>query len=82
MPKAKLLDIVRLTTPKPEYGLEAGVTGTIVHEFETIEEAYEVEFATEGGETIVECSLTSSEFEVVVPWGAVAARPVGRSIGG
>jgi hypothetical protein len=65
MDKPRLLDVVRLKVPKPEHGLRGGETGTIVFEFEAPDEAYEVEFADDYGETVAMFALTPDEFDVV-----------------
>lgn len=65
----QLFDIVRLTSPAPEFGVAAGETGTIVEVFASPREAYEVEFSDDHGETIAMFSLTASDFEVAIPRG-------------
>jgi hypothetical protein len=75
MRKPQLLDVIRLTSPVPEHGLSGGEIGTIVEEFDAPDEAYEVEFADDYGETIAMFSLTPAQFEVVVPWELTAPQP-------
>jgi hypothetical protein len=43
-PKAKELDVVKLTEDLPQYGLCMGEQGTIVEVFSDPEEAYMIEF--------------------------------------
>lgn len=47
---ANIGDVIELTVDLPERNLRAGVQGTIVHCHQ--DEAYEVEFTNEAGETI------------------------------
>lgn len=61
----KLLDVVALKLDILDEKLEVGMQGTIVHIFDTPTKAYEVEFANEDGETIVQLALTPDQFEIV-----------------
>lgn len=70
MSRPRLLDVVRLTTPLPEIGLQGGERGTIVDEYRSPREAYEVEFIGNTGATIEVYSLTPDQFEVLSPWKA------------
>ncbi len=58
-----LFDIIELTIDLPEHGLRAGMRGTIVDKH--TDDAYEVEFIDEHGETIDFLSLYSDQFFVV-----------------
>ncbi|MFQ6044015.1 MAG: DUF4926 domain-containing protein [Candidatus Poribacteria bacterium] len=58
-----LFDVVELTVDIPGRGLRAGMQGTIV-ECHT-DDAYEVEFANEWGETVDFLALYSNQFIVV-----------------
>jgi len=58
-----LFDVVELTIDIPERGLRAGMQGTIVECHS--DNAYEVEFANEWGETIDFLALSSNQFIVV-----------------
>ena len=49
-PKAKELDVVRLTESLPEHGLSKGERGTIVEVFSDPEEAYMIEFQPESAD--------------------------------
>lgn len=49
-------ELVVLTNPLPEHGLETGDVGTIVHIYED-SKAYEVEFVTGSGETVAVVTL-------------------------
>jgi hypothetical protein len=61
------LDVVMLTTPLPDEGLEAGAIGTVVHVFHTPRTAYEVEFVDDDGTTAAMATLTRDQFH---PWTA------------
>jgi hypothetical protein len=63
--RPQLFDVVRLTIPMPKYGLDVGETGTIVVEFDSPNEAYEVEFCDDYGRTRAMFPLTPDQFEVV-----------------
>jgi len=65
MVKPQLLDVVRLKSAAPEHGLASGEVGTIVEVFDVQDEAYEVEFADDYGETIAMRTLKEDQFEVV-----------------
>ena len=58
-----LFDVVELIVDIPEHGLHAGVQGTIVDCHS--EDAYEVEFTNEQGETVEFLALHSNQFIVV-----------------
>lgn len=49
-----------LTTNVPEYGLQAGDVGTIVHIYEGAQ-AYEVEFVTLTGKTVAVVTVPSNQ---------------------
>lgn len=59
----ELFDVVELTMDIPDRGLRAGMQGTIVdcHPGDT----YEVEFASEAGETLDFLALSSDQFIVI-----------------
>lgn len=74
MDKPQLLDVGRLKAPAIGYGWEAdennvvipaGETGTIVHEFDEPNRAYEIEVSNDQGETIAMLTLTADQFDVV-----------------
>jgi len=52
----KEYDTVVLTRSLPEYGLEAGDVGAVVHTYEA-DKAFEVEFVSGGGETVAVVTL-------------------------
>jgi hypothetical protein len=56
-------DVIELTVDIPDQSLRAGTQGTIVHCHEN--DAYEVEFTNENGETIDFLALRSWQFIVV-----------------
>jgi Domain of unknown function (DUF4926) len=57
----KLLDTVATVRDIPEFGIEAGAVGVIVEVFTDPEEAYEVEFCNENGETIAMVPLLPTQ---------------------
>jgi hypothetical protein len=63
MIKPELFDTVELLVDLPEQNLRAGTQGAIVHQY--TDEAYEVEFTNEDGETIALCALQLDQFIVV-----------------
>jgi len=58
-------DAVKLTQDLPAEGLIRGALGVIVAEFTKPEEAYEVEFCDEAGETVATVALPPSSLESV-----------------
>jgi hypothetical protein len=54
------LDLVVLTQDIPEYGLQPGDLGTIVHRY-TDGQAWEVEFVTAQGRTVAVLTLTRAD---------------------
>ena len=62
MQKPELFDVVELLIDLPNQDLQAGARGAIV---DVYDDAYEVEFANEMGETIVLVPLTVRQFVVV-----------------
>ncbi|HIE27379.1 TPA: DUF4926 domain-containing protein [Candidatus Poribacteria bacterium] len=58
-----LFDVVELTVDISERGLRAGMQGTIVERHP--DDAYEVEFANERGETVDFLALYPNQFIVV-----------------
>jgi hypothetical protein len=63
--KPKINDMVQLTERLPDEPLAAGAVGVVVAEFSEPEEAYEVEFSNERGETIAQVALRPKQFVVV-----------------
>lgn len=55
-----LYDIVELATDRPEDGLLAGATGTIVDDYHGSDE-YEVEFVDDNGKTIALTTLRGDQ---------------------
>ena len=53
-----------LTTNLPEYGLQAGDVGTIVHVYKG-EQAYEVEFVALTGRTVAVVTIPSDQIRAV-----------------
>jgi len=63
MIKPELYDVIELLTDLPQVEIKAGQLGTIVDKHN--ENAYEVEFANDGGETLALLALTPEKFIVV-----------------
>ena len=63
--KPRLNDTVRLTESLPQEYLAAGAIGVVVAEFTEPEEAYEIEFNNEHGETIAQIALRPTQFVVL-----------------
>ena len=57
----ELFDVVELTKPRPESGLDVGSVGTIIHIFDQPRRAYEVEFVDEDGSTVATETLLPDE---------------------
>jgi hypothetical protein len=57
-------DLIELTVDIPGRNLSAGARGTIVHQHNN--EAYEVEFSNEDGETLNFLALQSGQFKVIL----------------
>jgi len=49
--KAQELDVVELTEDLPEYGVERGMLGTVVAAFDEPDEAYDLEFVDDSGQS-------------------------------
>ena len=60
---AESFDVIELTVDIPEHSLRAGMQGTIVHCHPN--EAYEVEFTNETGETLDLLTLQFGQFIVI-----------------
>jgi len=63
--KAKINDTVELIEPLPEENLAAGSVGVVVFEFDEPEEAYEIEFSNDRGETTSQVTLRPNQFIVL-----------------
>lgn len=63
--KLGLFDVVRLEVDLPEEGLKKGDTGTVVFDFESPRNAYEVEFCDSEGRTLVTLALLPSQVSLV-----------------
>jgi hypothetical protein len=63
--KPKINDTVQLTESLPEENLATGSIGVVVFEFSVPEEAYEIEFSNERGETIAQVALRPNQFVVL-----------------
>jgi hypothetical protein len=59
MADLKLLDVVALTEPIPQKGLDAGQVGTIVEMLGR--DTYEVEFSDDNGKTYAQLALKRSQ---------------------
>ena len=62
MQKPELLDVIELLIDLPEQDLQVGARGAIV---EVYDNAYEVEFVNDAGETTALLPLTAMQFVVV-----------------
>lgn len=60
-------DVVALKLDLPGESLRKGMLGVIVAVFDKPSLAYEVEFCSDNGETIVELALTPDQLEVPEP---------------
>ena len=69
-------DRIVLTVDLPEYGLEAGDVGVVVHLYKT-GKAYEVEFFTLDGQTIDVVTLEAEQVRPVNNMEVLHARPIG-----
>jgi hypothetical protein len=69
----KELDLVVLERDIDEYGLKRGDVGTIVHCYSD-SRAFEVEFATVDGQTIVVLTLTEADIRPLKPSEILHAR--------
>jgi hypothetical protein len=63
--KLGLFDVVKLEVDLPEEGLKKGDTGTVVLDFESPRNAYEVEFCDSEGRTLVTLALVPSQISLV-----------------
>jgi hypothetical protein len=59
----QLYDTIELLIDLPEHDLRAGARGAVVHKH--TDDQFEIEFATEEGETIALSALSSNQFIVV-----------------
>ncbi|MDJ0598633.1 MAG: DUF4926 domain-containing protein [Crocosphaera sp.] len=59
----KELDVISLTHDIEEHGLKKGTQGAIVHCYDD-QEAYEVEFVSESGETLALLTLEKTDIEL------------------
>jgi hypothetical protein len=59
----ELFDVIEVLVDLPEHHVQAGTQGTIVHCYP--DNAFEVEFVNEDGETTALCPLLSTQFIVV-----------------
>ncbi len=75
---AELFDVIELIVDIPEQGLRAGMQGTIVERHS--DEAYEVEFTNEHGETISLLTLHPDQFIVIWRAKARAWVPISEQI--
>ncbi|SEL32835.1 protein of unknown function [Roseateles sp. YR242] len=63
--KPKINDVVQLTALPPDDLVTPGMLGVIVAAFSEPEEAYEVEFSNNQGETIAQVVLRPKQFVIV-----------------
>lgn len=86
MRKPRFPDVVRLREAVVGWGeddassdvtVPEGELGTIVEEFDTPDEAYEVEFSDDDGENWATATIKRHQFEVVYPLGRRVPEQVG-----
>jgi hypothetical protein len=63
MIKPQLYDTIELLIDQPEHNLRAGAKGAVVHKHS--DDLFEIEFATEEGETIALSALSPGQFVVI-----------------
>jgi hypothetical protein len=63
--KFQINDAVRLLVDLPDEGLARGTVGVVVADFSDPQEAYEVEFVNEEGETVAQMALLPSQLAAV-----------------
>ncbi len=63
MTKPELYDTVELLVDLPEYRLNAGARGALVHQH--AQDVFEVEFTDEDGQTLALCPLNTVQFMVI-----------------
>lgn len=61
----KANDTVRLLSDLPQEALAKGAVGVVVAEFNEPQEAYEVEFCNEHGETIAQVALLPNQLALL-----------------
>lgn len=86
MRKPRFPDVVRLKEAVVGWGEDdvssevtvlPGELGTIIEEFDTPDEAYEIEFSDDDGETWATVTVKRDQFEVVHPLGKRVPEQVG-----
>jgi hypothetical protein len=63
----EIYDTVRLKADLPEMGLKAHAVGVVVAVFSNPNEAYEIEFCNDDGETIAELALLPEQLTKLDP---------------
>lgn len=62
----KINEVVKLLDARPADGLANGAIGVIVAEFSVPEEAYEIEFCNDAGETIAQIALLPNQIALAI----------------
>ncbi|MCL6329034.1 DUF4926 domain-containing protein [Pectobacterium carotovorum subsp. carotovorum] len=65
MASYSLFDVISLKNDLPEEGLKKGMLGAIVHIYNELPPAYEIEFCDDNGETLACITLTLDCFSKV-----------------
>ncbi|QHP81012.1 DUF4926 domain-containing protein [Pectobacterium odoriferum] len=65
MASYSLFDVISLKNDLPEEGLKKGMLGTIVHIYDELSPAYDIEFCDDNGETLAWITLKSDCFNKV-----------------
>ncbi|MEQ9844047.1 DUF4926 domain-containing protein [Pectobacterium brasiliense] len=65
MASYSLFDVISLKDDLPEEGLKKGMLGTIVHIYDELSLAYDIEFCDDNGETLAWNTLTPDFFSKV-----------------
>lgn len=63
--RPSMLNTVRILKPLSEEGIQVGAIGVIIAIFESPDEAYEVEFSDEEGQSLAQVVLQRKDFDVV-----------------
>ncbi|HKY06510.1 MAG TPA: DUF4926 domain-containing protein [Blastocatellia bacterium] len=63
--KAQELDVVELTEDLSEYGLKRGQRGVVIAAFDKPDEAYDLEFVDESGESSFAYSVKPGQIEQI-----------------
>jgi hypothetical protein len=62
--KVQELDVVELTEDLPEFGLKKGEIGAVVEAFDNLDEAYDLEFVDESGQSRFAYSVKPDQIRI------------------